>query len=269
MAIGPDLSRASFQQVVRAAVADLTARGVYSEAQLDQWIMLIRQAAERTTTPDYEVEAALRRHFGREYERVINRVSRAERFTLAAINPTLHAEVERRVRMSADLIKINKAERVEKTLSRFRGWTSSIPPGGSRVVDRREVASHIAKPTTQQKFEARRVAIDQGHKLAANVEEIVALHGGAIAGIWHDRGQHDRNYDARKVHLARSGKMFLVRDSWAIKQGLVRRGAGPYMDEIERPAELPFCSCKYKYLSSIRDLPEDWLTEKGKAAIAA
>ena len=268
MAPGIDYSRASFAQIIRAAVDDLATRGYQSEAQVDYWAMLIREAARRTTTPDHEIESVLRKHFGREYEKVINRLNRIERFGLASIEPMLHARVERGIRTAADLIKVNKTARVEQTLSRFRGWCSSVPPGGSRATDKREVASHIAKPTQRQKFEARRVAIDQGHKLAANIEEVVAIHGGAIAGVWHDRGEHDSNYDARKAHLARSGKVFLVRDSWAIKQGLVRRGAATYMDEIERPAELPFCSCKYKYLSSIRDLPEDWLTEKGREAIS-
>ena len=69
----------------------------------------------------------------------------------------------------------------------------------------------------------------------------MAQGSGAIAGIWHDRGQYDRGYDARPDHLARSGTMFLIRDSWALTEGLVKKGKLGYTDEIEQPAELVYC----------------------------
>ena len=66
---------------------------------------------------------------------------------------------------------------------------------------------------------------------------------GAIAGIWHDHGAHDRAYNARKEHLARTGQLFLVKDSWAIQKGLIKRGSRPYMDKIEKPGQLVSCRC--------------------------
>ena len=90
------------------------------------------------------------------------------------------------------------------------------------------------------------------------------MGSGAIAAVWHDRGEHDHGYDARPEHLARSGKLFLVRDSWAMTDGLVRKGGLQYTDEIEQPAELPFCSCTYQYVTSPRSLPDTVLTAKGR-----
>jgi hypothetical protein len=121
------------------------------------------------------------------------------------------------------------------------------------------------KSVAQLKFERRRVAIDQGHKLSAAVAHVVAQGQGAIAGIWHDRGESDRGYDARPEHIARSGKLFLVRNSWAMTEGLVKKGGLKYTDEIEGVAELPFCSCWYEYVTSPREIPANLLTAKGRA----
>lgn len=269
----PKGSAKAFLDVVRAAVADLSQSGHKSEAQIETWMAAIRDAARRSMMPDVDVEAELKRHFGGVYDRLVARGRVSEyvrgvgRFDVAMVKPQLRAELDRRILASADLIRLNKAAQVDKTVQRFRGWLSSVPVGGAQAIDKREVSAHIAKPTQQARFEMRRVAIDQGHKLAANVADIVATSGGAIAAIWHDRGEHDHNYDARKEHLARSGKVFLIRNSWAIEQGLVRKGAGTYTDQIEMVASEPFCSCWYEYLTSLRDLPPDWLTKKGREAI--
>lgn len=154
---------------------------------------------------------------------------------------------------------------VEKTLQRFSGWVTSQPTSPTAKPDVRAVAREILKPVAQVRFERRRVAIDQGAKLIASVAHVVAMGAGAIAAIWHDRGEDDHGYDARPEHLKRSGKLFLVRDSWAAKEGLIKKIPGvQYTDEVEQPAELPFCSCSYEYVTVPHDLPEEMLTAKGR-----
>jgi hypothetical protein len=216
-----------------------------------------------------QISAALDSVFRREVTNggVVKRVPGVSRYTIDRVAPELRAELDRRIFAGVDLIKLNRASAVQKTLQRFSGWTSSVGPAGSFVKPRelRAAASEIAKPIAQLKYERRRVAIDQGQKLNAAVAHVVAMGSGAIAGIWHDRGEHDHGYDARPEHLARSGKLFLVRDSWAMNEGLVKKiGAVKYTDEIEQPAELPFCSCTYEYVTAPRDLPESLLTAKGQ-----
>ncbi len=264
----------TFRDLVRQAVQEAVANGPPSEAQLDALMAQIRLAAERTFVSDAEVFAELQRHFKGIYKRLVDRgkifetMRGVERFTLQQVAPECRAELGRVILSSADLIRLNKRAQVEKTVQRYRGWLSSVPVGGSPSADVREVSEHIVAPTRKAKFEMRRVAIDQGHKFAANLSHIVATHGGAIAGIWHDRGQHDHNYDARKEHLARSGKVFLVRNSWAIQNGLIRKGAGPYMDSVERPAEMPFClpgDSQIPFADGIQKLYRRWF--EGELAI--
>jgi len=258
-----------FRALLLEGLKRFAAFGPPSDFELADWMARLHTALDLEMPSDQESQKLLRDVLGSIYERQVvkggikRRVPEVLRYTLDQVAPQLRAELDRRIYAAADLIKINKAQRKAQTLQRFAGWLSSIPIGGSAETDIRAAASEIAKPIAQVKFESRRVAIDQGHKLNAAVAHVVAQGAGAIAAIWHSRGEKDHSYDARPKHLARAGKLFLVRDSWAMEGGLVKRG-GPYTDEIEQPAELPFCSCFYEYMSSPGRLPEETLTAQGK-----
>jgi hypothetical protein len=260
----------AFRALLLEGLKRFAEEGPPSDADLANWMDRLQRALEIEVPTDDESRKALRNVlegiFAREVERggIAKRVPGIERYTLAQVAPQLRAELDRRIFAAADLIRINKAQRKAQTLQRFAGWITSVPIGGSAATDLRAAAREIGKPMAQVKYEARRVAIDQGHKLSAAVAHVVAQQNGAIAAIWHDRGQYDRGYDARPEHLKRSGKLFLVRDSWAATEGLVRRG-GPYYDDLADPvAFLPFCSCWAEWISSPARLPEDLLTAKGR-----
>ena len=123
--------------------------------------------------------------------------------------------------------------------------------------------SKIGDDLARLKLEKRLAAIDQAAKLQANASHIVATDAGAIGGIWHSHGEHDKSYDARKDHLARAGKIYLIRDSWADRDGLLKPVNG-YMDEITMPAQEFCCRCFYQYVTSPRRLPPEFLTQKGR-----
>jgi hypothetical protein len=168
---------------------------------------------------------------------------------------------------SANLIKLNREKAIQSTLQRFSGWATSIPAGGSNVQDKPEVKSDVSKSLKQLPFEERRVAIDQGHKLISAINDIVAQDGGAIAAVWHSNWRQ-QNYNYREDHRERDRKVYLIRDSWAHKAGLVKPGKVGYTDEITQPAEEPMCRCFYLFVYSLEDLPADMLTEKGREEIA-
>jgi hypothetical protein len=111
---------------------------------------------------------------------------------------------------------------------------------------------------------SRRVLIDQGHRLTATINSVLAHDGGAIAAKWR---HHHVTYP-RPIHLARDGKIFLIRNSWAHQQGFVKRGENGYTDEIEMVGELPYCRCTYQWLYALRQLPDDVLTDRGRNALA-
>lgn len=261
----------TFAEVLNEAVADVARTGFVSEIQVAEWMRKLRAAALGEMLDDNEVRRQVRAAFEAQFNRQL-RTGIAElnpgvgRFTVARLEPQMRAELDRRIMASAALIKLNKTEAVEKTLRRFQGWSTSIPKGGSAVVDKREVKAHIAKPTKQQRYECRRVTIDQGHKLVAAISEIVANNSGAIAGLWRSHWRRP-GYQYREDHKERDKVVYAVRGNWAMQAGLMKKGAG-YTDEIERPAELPYCSCYYRWITDLADLPPEMITEKGRAYLA-
>ena len=96
---------------------------------------------------------------------------------------------------------------------------------------------------------------------------MIAVDGGAIAGRWHHVKRGPPSYDARPEHVARDGKVYLLRGSWALQRGFVKPGSVGFSDQITQPGEEIFCSCWYEFIYALRDLPRDMLTAKGKEAL--
>jgi hypothetical protein len=165
---------------------------------------------------------------------------------------------------SANLIKYNREKNINEVLQRFEGWATSIPTGGSKAVDRVKEKQTIKKSLTKMPFEQRRVVIDQTHKLVSNINEIVATDNGAIAARWHSHWRQ-ANYNYRKDHKERDDKIYVIRNSWAHKEGLIKPVNG-YTDDITSPGEEVYCRCNYVYLYNLRQV-QDLLTKKGQAAL--
>lgn len=247
--------------------------GYDSEERLLMWQRMLAEAAARSAGTVDQMDQLLRRTLGQAYERLVVKDGLmrlhpgVSRFTLERLKPQLRAQLDRAILASAELIRLNKAEAVRKTLQRFSGWATSIPPGGAAEHSQRETKKDIKKSLAQLPFAERRVLIDQGHKLTSNINRIVATEGGAVAAEWRSHFAQP-GYDYRPDHKARHGKVYLVRGSWAQAKGLVRPGPAGYTDQVTQPAEEPFCRCAYTYLYNLRQLPDDMLTERGREVLA-
>jgi len=249
----------SFYQTITAAVADIAEHGFDSEERLETWVDRIRKAAVRSMVPERTLQAALnetlRSIFRAKVERggVLKMHPDVSRFTLDKIAPRLRSELDRRIMASASLIRLNRAQAIDRTIQRFTGWATSIPAGGSGVVDRLKLKEQVRKPLASMPFEERRVAIDQGHKLVSSINSILATDGGAIAAEWHSHCR-EIGYNYRPDHKAIDKQVFLIRDSWAHQAGFVKAPADRFTDKIEQPAGLPFCRCYYRYVYALRSL---------------
>jgi hypothetical protein len=263
--------RGSYQDVIDAAVADLAEHGFSSAERVAYWERKIEEAAKEFLGSTERMTEMLREVLAATYKKMIERGGIAkyhpgvERWTIAKVKPSLRAELDRRILASANLIRLNRREAIAKTLRRFSGWSTSIPVGGSAEPEKAKTRKSIKKPIATLKFEERRVLVDQGHKLVSTLNDIVAKDGGAIGGHWHSNYRQP-NYDYREDHKERDGNFYAVRGSWAIEAGLITKGFG-YTDEITEPAEEPFCRCRYRYAYNLRDVPKEYLTRKGEAAI--
>ena len=263
----------SYYEVLTAAIADLTRHGFDSAERLAYWQARLREAAEKSLGSAARMQEQLREGMVAIYKRLVDNQGALKvhpgvsRFTLERLRPQLHNELEKRILLSADLIKLNREQSIQKTLQRFSGWASSIPKGGSKTTDKVDTKAAIRKSMAKLPFEERRVLIDQGHKLTASINEVIASDGGAIALMWRSHWRQ-AGYNYRHNHKERDGKVYLLRDSWAKRGGLIKPGPAGYYDEITAVAEEPFCRCYAIFLYNLRDLPDDMLTAKGKKALA-
>ena len=264
-------ARTMFYRLLSAAIDDFLEYGFDSQERLEAWLRELRIAARNALVPEYVLERELRASLTRAFKTatsppvLIKRHKGVDRYTLERIKPALRGELDRRILASANLIKLNRDASIEKTLQRFSGWATSIPIGGTQAGNKAETAQNVRRGIAGLPFEERRVIVDQGAKLSAAVSDIVAQEGGAIIATWQH--VHEAGYDARPEHEARDGEIFVIRDNWAMKDGLMKLARHKYTDQIEQPAELPFCRCKYVYGYTLRDLPKDMLTAKGKQAL--
>lgn len=263
---------ATFYQVLSEAVAELSETGFVSVERLAHWIDRIRKAALASMVPlstvEHTLNESLRGIFRAKVERggILKLHPEVSRFTLANVKPRLRGELERRMMASRELIKLNRTQAIETTVRRFSGWATSVPPGGSDAVDGRETKTEIRKALASLPFTERRVAIDQGHKFTANLSQIIAVDGGAVAAEWHSNFRQ-RNYNYREEHKERDGKFYVVRGNWALAKGLMRTDHHEYTDDITAPGEEVFCRCHYRYIYSLRRLPPDMVTAKGRAEL--
>lgn len=265
----------TFTRTVREAVKFFLRNGYTSRQELEQWQAIIRQAAESETDDDYMsmVSDRLRKAYDLQVSKAgaLERHKGLSRFTLNYMEPKLRSELDRRILASADLIKLNRTAAINKTVQRFSGWATSIPVqdyvgGGLSASSRSGIvanAQHIQKSAEQVDYEARRVMIDQSHKLIANIDNIIATSNNAIAAEWHSHWRQ-AGYDYREDHKERDKLVYLIRGNWAQKNGYVKAGPAGYLDEITQPGEEAFCRCYVTYLYNLRSIPEDMLTQKGR-----
>lgn len=247
--------------------------GFDSQKRLDDWLERLRRAAVASLVPEHVLERNLKDMLERVYRRTVEgpKLIRmhpgVSRFTLQQVKPKLRAELDRRILASASLIRLNRDASIERTLQRFAGFATSIPIGGTEIAKKREEKRRIRRGIAGLSFEERRVVIDQGHKLAASINDIVAQDGGAIALIWHHVNEGPPAYDARPKHVARDGHIFVLRGNWAMKDGLMKLAGRQYYDQVTAVAQEPFCRCTAEFLFSLSDLPADMLTQKGKRSL--
>jgi hypothetical protein len=265
---------ATFFETVTAAIKDFEENGFDSVERLTYWTDRIRRAAAESLTPEHVLEDTLKKTLSGIYRRMIDdgQILKTHigisRFTVDRLKPKLRTELDRRMMVSRSLIKLNREAMIEKTTQRFSGWASSVPVGGSRAVEVKDVKENIRKALTSLPFEERRCVIDQSAKFVSSLNDIMATDGGAIAGRWHSQWRRP-GYQYRKDHKERDQKVYAIRGNWAIDKGLMKAGPDGYTDQITKPAEEVFCSCSYQFLYNIRDLPDGMVTAKGRESLAA
>ncbi len=258
----------TFFSAVTKAIQHFERFGFTSETELQEWVSRLRRTAllqlQSPEKTERDIAQALHARYTEKVTKggLLRQMPAVPRYTLEKVKPKLRRELDRRIAVSANLIKLNREEAISTTLRRFQGWATSIPPGGSEVVDVKGEKENVRKALKQLPFIERRVVIDQTAKLVDAITDVVAVDGGALAARWRSPWRR-QGYSARIDHKHRDEKVFAVRGNWALEKGLMKAGPNGYTDDIERPGEFVFCQCSYEYLFYLVDLPLDMLTKAG------
>ena len=261
-----------FDDILKEAVDYVIRHGFDGTLEFSSLINRLRNAAEATATPERVVKEKMGKYLEGVFDKAVSNRGIRKAFstlpvvTIDKIKPELRAELDRRILANAQLIKINREQAIDKTLQRFSGWTTSIPKD-AHAINKKEVIADIKKPLEQLRYENNRRNIDQGHKLIESVNAVIGIQTNAIAVRWQSRWRRP-GYDFREDHKELDGKVFAIRGNWAIEKKLMNKGAG-YSDSIVQPAQLPFCSCSWEYISTLSQLPDDMITKKGRDALNA
>jgi hypothetical protein len=273
-------ARQKFNALVNEAVRYFAKRGVVSDHDLDAWVDRLTIAARDAMVAPSALARMMANHLRAVYARAEARqrlrppkvdMRFAAQFTprhfqaMSRIVPKMQRDLDAKILASANLIKLNREEAIAQTMRRFRGWASSVPEGGT-AAPLGDPQADIRKPLQRLPFIERRVLIDQGHKLNANLASTIAENSGALAGVWNSNWRQ-LHYNYRPDHKERDQHVYAIRDNWALAAGLMKAGPDGYTDEITQPAEEINCRCWYLYLFSLDKLPDEMLTAKGREAL--
>jgi hypothetical protein len=257
----------TFYRVLASAISDMVLHGFDSQSRVEHWVYELKRALKIQLLPPRTVQEMVYRALTDTFERTLRahtgKRTRVNKTTVAKLTPQLRTEMNRRIMATTQLLHLTRDESTAKVVRSFTGWATSIPAGGTPVAKQKEEKDAIRRTLTRIPNQEKRVILDQSYKLKVTMTDTLAKESGAIAAMWHDRGEHDSAYNARRDHLARSGTIFTIRNSWAHKQGLIKAPNG-YTDDFEMVGEFPYCQCSYTYFYSADELPTEFLTVKGK-----
>ena len=258
----------TFFEVINQAIADFLKHGFDDVNRLDRWLLQIKLSANQHLMSEQEMQQKMEKALKGAFHRLVTKdglVSKeVSKYDVSRLSGKLRAELDRRIIASANLIRDDREQSIKTVLRRFEGWATSIPAGGTKIKPSPKEKAQLKKGMSDIAFRQRRVIIDQTHKLIANINDIVAVDNGAIAARWHSHWKQ-MNYDYRKDHKDRDDKIYIIRDSWAVKEGYINPVNG-YTDDITSPGEEVFCRCNYVYLYHLRQV-KDLLTKKGLMAL--
>lgn len=231
------------------------------------WLPQLRTALHGAFPSDVRITEEVARLLGIRFRRGMQSLKKRHRLEIGRLGPEAIAERYRpmladRIRASAELIKLNRDEEIERQLRRFAGWATGSLPNQTKRTDKGELGKGITKSLQEESFVRRRVCIDQGHKLIAAVDDVIALEHGAIAKKWRHVIPH-AGYQSREDHLERDGIIYAVKGNGMLEAGRMRKAGRPYAEDVDpQPAMAPYCSCWWESVYDLEDLPADMLTEK-------
>jgi len=155
-------------------------------------------------------------------------------------------------------------EQLSQFMALLEQFIKQVPIGGTKDKAIKSQVSEIKKELRQLAKWDKLFNIYKATSFPAEIEYLFALEGKPIAAIWrYSRTDEQGEYRKTYSHKERDGRVYVVRDNWAISKGLMTAEPYGYIDEVSHPNQEIGCMCSLHWLYAIRDLPTNMVTEKG------
>lgn len=189
-------------------------------------------------------------------------------------------ELEKKITASFSLIKNKDNETKQKMASRFLNWlTIDSEDVRGKTTSKQSLLNFLdfAKENDIAENHAKFILEDQTRKMIANFDSMIAEANGAIGGFWRNRGDkrvvgnpnglYPQGTPSHNDHWERQGVFYIYKNGWAYKNGYVK---GELYENLEDGgvAVAIGCRCRMENVYDLRDVPQEYLTKKGKEAIA-
>lgn len=230
--------------------------------QLRAMVPQIRGALEGAFPSDEQIVEEVAKRLGARFRQGLKSLPKRHKGFVGRLGPEIISDqyrpmLRQRIHASAQLIRLNRDQEIERQLKRFVGWATGSVPSQAKRSDKGELSKGLTKSLQQESFERRRVCIDQSHKLLAAVDDVIAIEHGAIAKKWRHVIPH-AGYQSREEHLKLDGKVFAVRNNEMLKARRMTKAGRPYAEEVDpQPAVEPGCQCFWESIYDLEDLPDE------------
>ena len=207
-----------------------------------------------------------------------------QKYKIEDLKPDFKKELESRINVSLSYITTQDKNTIEEIKNRLMNF-ASIPHPNKDLKELEynfwnDVLPEKAKKNYKSNKWQNMIIRDQQHKLTSNMTYITAMKNNAIGFIWKNRkdirvvgnpsGLYPSGNKIHNDHWKREGKLYLFRDSVALKKGLIKKTKDvQYADEIEDglPGIPINCRCTMRLIYRLYEIPAEYkniITEKGK-----
>ena len=233
-----------------------------------------------------EVRSKLKNEYNQFIKKGVFRIAPSlQKYKIEDLKSDFKKELESRINVSLSYITTQDQSTIEEIKNRLMNF-ASIPHPNKNLKELEydfwnDVLPEKAKKNYKTNKWQNMIIRDQQHKLVSNMTYITATKNNAIGFIWKNRkdirvvGNPSGLYPnaANKMHnnhWKREGKLYLFRNSEALKKGLIKKTKDvQYADEIEDglPGIPINCRCTMRLIYRLYEIPAEYkniITQKGK-----
>ena len=232
-----------------------------------------------------EVRSKLKNEYNQFIKKGVFRTAPSlQKYKIEDLKPDFRKELESRINVSLSYIKTQDQNTIEEIKNRLMNFASIPHPNKDLKELEYDFWNDVLPEKAKKNYKTNKwqnmIIRDQQHKLVSNMTYITAMKNDAIGFIWKNRkdirvvgnpsGLYPSGNKMHNNHWKREGKLYLFRDSAALKKGLIKKTKDvQYADEIEDglPGIPINCRCTMRLIYRLYEIPAEYkniITEKGK-----